>query len=145
MLNKKNRSVVNRWNNNLQPWLLHHYSGTLNLRVEVLLANYLVQIATDVSFIDWPKVVSRPEFVGHTKNSLAHIFGCLRKHASEKFNLVNSEVTFQQVADYSELVYGEGAQGHRAIGTSATKLVRQKDVIAFFERNLKELGIVGFL
>ena len=112
--------------------------------MEILLANYLVEIATDVSFIDWPKVVARPEFVGHTKNSLSHIYSTLRSKTSDKLNMESSEVTFQQVADYCESVYGEGAQG-KATGISTNKRGRQKDVIAFFERKLKELGIVDFL
>ena len=44
---------------------------------------------------------------------------------------MSSEVTQQQVADPSQLVYGEGAQG-RAKGASAIKMSRQTEVIAFF-------------
>ena len=87
--------------------------------------------------------MARPEFAGHTEKSIKSIYFHLRKNSSLKFNLVSSEVTLQQMVDYSELVYGEGAQG-RVIETSANKLERQKRVIAFFERKVKDLGIVNF-
>ena len=142
-LKKGNTSVRDRWHHILQPWLLQHYSGTLNLRVERMLANYLVETFTDALSIDWPRVVPRPEFAGHTKNSLKHIFSNMKISSSLKFNLVSSDVTLQHIADYSELVYGEGAQG-RVIGTSVDKLVRQKEVIAFFESKVEKMGIVDF-
>ena len=56
---------------------------------------------------------------------------------------MSSEVTQQQVADPSQLVYGEGAQG-RAKGASAIKMSRQTEVIAFFEGKEEELGIGDF-
>ena len=143
-LKKGDRSVMNRWNRILQPWLLQHYSGTLNLRVERMLANFLVETFTESSGIDWTKVMARQEFACHNKNSLMLIYSNMRHGASLKFNLEYSEVTLQQVVDYSEQVYGEGAQG-KVIGVSANKLKRQMEVIAFFERKVEELGIVDFL
>ena len=85
-----------------------------------------------------------PKFAGHAENSLKHIYSTIRLNSSRKFNLVYSEVTLQKMVDYSELVYGEGAQG-KAQGVSANKLGRQKEVIAFFEKKVEELWIVDFL
>ena len=109
-----------------------------------MLANYLVENFTEFSFIDWSMVVARPEFSGHTEKSLKSIYSHLRYHSSLRFNVMSSEVTLQQVVDYSEVVYGEGAQG-RVKGASDNKLGCQKEVIAFFEGKVKELGIVHFL
>ena len=69
-LNKSRHGVFKRWANVLQPRLLQHYSGTLNLPVERMLANYISDTFTDFSTIDWPMVAARSEFAGHTKNSL---------------------------------------------------------------------------
>merc|ERR1719414_2637972 len=38
-LKKNRKSVMTRWYRNLLPMLLQHYSGTSNLRVELMLAN----------------------------------------------------------------------------------------------------------
>ena len=64
-LDKSINGVGQRWTNSLQPWLLQHYSGTLNLRVERMLANCILENYTDFSSIDWPKLASRSEFAGH--------------------------------------------------------------------------------
>ena len=68
-LNKTPTAVKRRWTDKLQPWLLQHYSGTLNLRVERMLANHIAQTYT-FSSIDWPRVAARTEFAGHTERSL---------------------------------------------------------------------------
>ena len=73
-LNKSSHGVLRRWANVLQPWLLQHYSGTLNLRVERMLANYISDSFTNFSDIDWSKVAARSELVGHTENSLKQIY-----------------------------------------------------------------------
>ena len=109
-----------------------------------MLANHIAETYSDLSSVDWAEVVVKPEFAGHTRNSLKAIYSNIRISSSRKFNVVSSEVTLRQVVDYSELVYGEGAQG-QVIGTYDNKLGRQKMVIAFFESKVEELGIVGFL
>ena len=38
---KSSSGVLMRWGKNLQPWLLQHYAGTLNLGVEVILTSYI--------------------------------------------------------------------------------------------------------
>ena len=144
-LDKTNDGVRYRWSKNLQPWLLQHYSGTLNLRVERMLANHLAETFKDVLQVDWSMVAASKEFAGHTKHSLKHIYSNLKTNVKVKLNLLSSEVTLQQVADHSELVYGEGAQGKAQGRLGSKKMQHQSDVIAFFERKLKELGIGNFL
>ena len=53
-------------------------------------------------------------------------------------------MTLQLIAEYSEMVNGEGAQG-RAKETLSSKVEQQKNVITFFESKVEELGIVDFL
>ena len=45
-------SVIDRWHKSLQPWLLQHYSGTLNFRVERFLANHLAETYSDLCLAD---------------------------------------------------------------------------------------------
>ena len=141
-LNKSSHGVLRRWANVLQPWLLQHYSGTLNLRVERMLANYISDTFTDFSDIDWSKLAARSEFVGHTENSLKQkYFGHLSTDTKKKFGLKSDEVLPQHIAEYCELVYGKGAMGRAKGGISLNKLNRQTDVIAFFEKRVVDLGL----
>ena len=143
-LDKHETGVRNRWHVNLQPLLLQYYAGTLNLRVERMLANHLNETYENISDIDWSRVAVRQEFAGQTEISLKLLFSKLGYNSNTKFNKVRTEVTLQQIADYSENVYGEGAQG-KAKEASSSKLEHQEKVIAFFESKVKELGIMDFL
>ena len=110
-----------------------------------MLSNHLAETFYDISQVDWPKVAAKKEFTGHTEHSLKHMYSNMKTKVKEKFGLTSSEVTLQQVADHSELVYGEGAQGNAQGKLSWSRLQHQRDVIAFFERKVRELGIVDFL
>ena len=141
-LNKSSDGVLRRWANVLQPWLLQHYSGTLNLRVERMLANYISDTFTNFSDIDWPEVAARSEFVGHTENSLKQkYFGHLSSNTKKKFRLQSDKVSPQHIAEYAELVYGEGAMG-KAKGR--VDLNRQTAVIDFYEKRVVDLGLENF-
>ena len=60
--------------------LLQHKAGTLDLRVEVMLASHVLEIYNSVHEINWIEVVSKPEFTGHTVYSLKnHIFNSKTK------------------------------------------------------------------
>ena len=67
-LNRDRKSVWVRWTMSLLPTLLQHYSGTLNLRVEMMLANHVADTYKDFHSIDWMEVAARTEFSGHTIN-----------------------------------------------------------------------------
>ena len=135
--------LIGRWTMTLQPILLQHYSGTLNLRVERMLANYISENFTNFSLINWTQVAASDEFVGNTESSLRKkYFTTLSKNARLKLGVENSEMTPQHVAQYCEAVYGEGGKGGRM---GSKKIQRQTDVIAFFEDKVAELGVVDFL
>jgi len=137
-------TLTKRWSDLLQPYLLQHYSGTLNLRVERMLANHIVESYRDYSDIRWEEVADRREFAGHTVTSLKRLLGTFRMGAGRKFGLERSEVTLRNIGDYCELVYGEGSTSRLKLN-SKVKLQRQQDVITFFERKVEELGIQDFL
>ena len=137
-LDKTPTAVLRRWTDKLQPWLLQHYSGTLNLRVERMLANYIAQTFS-FSSIDWPRVAARSEFAGHTERSLRVMYLRKPEKTMMKFRMQSKDVTPQHVAEYCELVYGVEATGQVKAGLSLKKSQRQKDVIALFERSVAGL------
>ena len=137
------KSLVNHWTSTLQVTLLQHYSGTLNLRVERMLANFVSENYTKFSEIHWADIASRVEFAGHTDRSLRNIYCMvLMKRARMKLGVQSCKVTLEQVTYFCEELYGEGGKGGR-LGSS--KKQRQKEVIAFFKDKVKEAGLVNFL
>ena len=87
-LRKDWHGVVTRWRLTLLPWLLQHKAGTLNLRIEVMLANHLLETYGDIKDIVWTDVASRPEFAGHNANRLKNqTFNGLRFNAATKFGI----------------------------------------------------------
>ena len=137
-------TLTKRWVGMLQPTLLQHYSGTLNLRVERMLANHIVESYRDYSDIRWEEVAARREFAGHTIISLKNIYLTnLRANTGLKFSINSSEVSLKDITLYSEEVYGKGKLSQAL--PSKVKLQRQKEVIAFVEGKVEELGIKDFL
>ena len=145
-LGKSPIAVRHRWITNLQPWLLQHYSGTLNLRVERMLANYIRETYTDFSSIILPEVAARCEFTGHTASSLQKLYrGSLSPSTKKKFGLQGDMVTPQFIAEYCELVYRESAIGRAKNGASPAKIKRQIEVISLFERKITGLRLDNFI
>ena len=133
-----------RWSRFLQPTLLQHYTGTLNLRVEVMLANYLLEHFASLSDVNWSEVAARREFAGHTVNSLKNTLSKIVLNATKTLNIERADVTLRIIAEHSEQVYGEGGcAGLR--GVSKINQQRQQEVISFFEGKVGELGLVDFL
>ena len=141
-LNKSHRAVLQRWQDVLQPWLLQHFSGTLNLRVERMIATYIFDNFNDFSEIDWSMVAARPDLAGHTVKSLKQLFQHMVKRTKKKFNLEDNSLRLCHIVDYAEAVYG---QGTKDLSQSERKLRRQKDVIQLFEHKLEQLNIKDFL
>merc|ERR1719334_2364417 len=87
-IHKTWNGVRRRWTLHLYPMLLQHYSGTLNFRVEVLLANHVEDMYIDFQSIVWNDVASKKEFVGHTVNSLKNsVYNSLKNRAMNKTGL----------------------------------------------------------
>ena len=140
--NKPPQMLLNYWLGVLQPTLLQHYAGTLNLRVERMLANHITENYTDFSEINWHETAARNEFAGNTEGSLKKIYSRVSGHARTKLCAEKSQLTPLHVAQYCDEVHGEGGQGGRV---SVKKVQRQRDVIEFFCGKVAELGIVNFL
>jgi len=142
-MNRGKEVVIMRWLSTLQPTLLQHHTGTLNLRVERMMANHIVENYRDYSDIRWEEVAARKEYAGHTVSSLKNMFlSKLKNAASQKYK--TSDVTLSKISDYCELVYGEGSSS-RLRSMDKPRLQRQQDVINYFEGKVEELGIKDFL
>ena len=139
---KHSHSLTRYWLGILQPTLLQHYTGTLNLRVERILANHISENYTDFSEINWKEIAARNEFAGNTEGSLKKIYFRLSNHTRPKLGVTNSQLTPSHVSQYCDEAHGEGGKGGRV---SAKKAQRQRDVIDFFCRRVAQLGIMNFL
>ena len=139
---KPPQTLISYWRGIMQPTLLKHYAGTLNLRVERMLANHITENYTEFSEICWNEIAAKNDFAGNTEGSLKKIYSRLSGHARTKLDVENSQLTPWHVAQYCDEVHGEGGQGGRL---SAKKVQRQKDVIDFFCSKVAELGIMNFL
>jgi len=138
------RSVLKRWTNILQAWILQFHTGTLNLDIRRMLINYLADTFQSKDDIDWPLVAERPEFVGHTVRSLRYTFfnivPMVRKFKDETISTYQ-ELTLKQIAK-DAIEYFTLKQCPK---TSQRTLTRQNQVIEYFEQYRKKYGITNFL
>ena len=127
-LDRRQTHVRNRWEYYLKPWLLQHYSGTLNLDIRRMLTNYLADNYEDVESIDWKEVAGREEFKGHTEVSLHYYFGAyMIQRARLKLNGEIGNITLRHIQmNENELFKNSNL---RKVGEKV--LVRQKEVIDY--------------
>ena len=120
-----------RWETKLKVWLLGYYSKTLNLDVRIMLANILADNFDSFSTIDWEQVSHYKEFSGHTDRSLRMLFfSNLAASASLNLNVVKSQLTLRQVAEFAEVHY----RGDNVMKVSQNLQTRQMQIIEYFEK-----------
>ena len=130
-LKRNTKSVRYRWENMLKVWLLGYYSKTLNLDVRIMLGNILADNFDSVSTIDWEQVSHYKEFSGHTDRSLRMLFfSNLAASASLNLNVVKSQLTLRQVAEFAEVHY----RGDNVMKVSQNLQTRQMQIIEYFEK-----------
>jgi len=135
-LNKERLGVRSRWAFTILPTILQHFNGTLNLRLDVMLMNHLISKYSSIDDISWEDVASKPEFAGHTRQSLkGRVFSNLRVNACKKYGLKTEEVTLEWMAEYAREVYGD----EKAVRKDVQ--MRQKAVIAYMEVKVAQLGL----
>ena len=133
--------LAGRWSRRLKPWILQHYSGTLNLDIRRMLANHLNETYDSIDNIDWPVVAEKPEFVGHTQRSLRYTFCNLLQSVKDHEKLDKSEITLSKIAGNANIYFSE---------TNCKKVpdkvkLRQMQVVNYFEQFVKKNGITNFL
>ena len=137
-INRQERHIKYRWEYYLKTWLLQHFSGTLNLDIRRMLANYLADAFTHVNEIDWVAVAQSPEFAGYTVTSLKYVFFTfLFKHTKEDLGVTGENVSLKDVADVTNRRYKENPVKKVREST----LLRQRQVIRHFENFIQTTGI----
>ena len=140
-IQKGRTGVLQHWERILQPLLLQHYTGTLHLRVELMLANFIQDNFTEFLDIEWSRVAVIKEFAGNTESSLRQLYlGRLKNNTTRKFRLDIKDVTIGHITEYCRQVYG---QGKGRMGTN--KELKQQKIIQFFEKKMEELQITDFI
>eukprot|EP00092_Neocalanus_flemingeri_P090026 GFUD01114000.1.p1 GENE.GFUD01114000.1~~GFUD01114000.1.p1 ORF type:complete len:246 (+),score=59.16 GFUD01114000.1:64-738(+) len=129
-IGRQERHVKFRWEYYLKPWLLQHFSGTLNLDIRRMLANYLADHFEDVDSVNWLSVASRTEFAGQTQISLRFRYVQLFNKTKEKMKGSGEEVTLKHIADITNKQFKES----RFIRSNEKTLTRQKKIIDYFEK-----------
>ena len=134
---RRRAHVKNRWEYYLKPWLLQHYSGTLNLDIRRMLANYLAEHFDDVDSIDWLAVAGQDEFKGHTEVSLHYFFGAyLFQGAKLQMAKKDERATLKHIQNLENERFKTG----KLKPVREKVLSRQKDVIEYFDIFVKEKG-----
>ena len=135
-LNKERLGVRARWAFTILPSILQHFNGTLNLRLDVMLVNYLISKYSSIDDISWEEVASKPEFAGHTRQSLkGRVFSNLRVNACQKYGLKTEEVSLEWISKYASEVYGNEKVVRKDVQE------RQKAIIDYMEVKIAHLGL----
>ena len=133
----KGKSLALRWAFTLQPWIMQHYAGTLNMDIRLMLVNYLAQTYQNRDSIDWDAIASKSEFAGHTKAKLKREFATVLLYAKKS---LNTEFSWDQL-----LVSCREYIGHSRRLNSKNVDLRRTQVIQYFENHIKKLKIENFL
>ena len=126
-----------RWDLNILPCLLQHYTGTTGLRVERMLTGLIAKKFSDSKGIDWPGIVKKhPEFSGHTPGSLSKIFRHIQTQAKAA-KVGADSVSLQEVADYASAAYQPGRERKEPPAQAA----HREAIISRLKNKVEELGL----
>jgi len=132
-------SVYRHWVGKLMVWLLSHYNKSLNLDIRPMLANYVAEHFTDVDNIQWDKILTYPEFAGHTETSIGILYkGTMVRHAEMRLGVHRKHLTLRQIADTTEELCKNSS-------VSEKLRRRQMEVINHFEKLVSERKIKNFI
>jgi len=126
-------SVMKRWTYTLQPWIMQHRAGTLNLDIRQMLINHVSETFSDRESIRWDVVAHRPEFAGHSELILRRIFTdnilpVVLRHDDSKISRL--DISLKQIADGFNQYIAECK--HRKVSEKVRE--RQSKVIEYYER-----------
>ena len=107
-----------------------------------MLANVLADNFENIVSVDWNFVKSFDEFSGHTIRSLKRIFfGNILHQAKCHSTNDKTTLTLREIANDAAVSFSE--QNIRKISQQVLK--RQGEVVEYFEKKVKEMGIKNFL
>ena len=137
-LERPHFSVYQHWKAGLEPMLLRHHAGTLNVNVREVLVDYLVEQNHNFSQdIEWREMCKLPKFAGMTPRLLQAVFNSLKSNTSTKYpEKSKAELTAETV---------ESFMGRRDTSEATEKLTasnkdkreeNQKQLINFYVTNI---------
>ena len=107
-----------------------------------MLANVQAANFEDIDSIDWNFVKSFKEFSGHTLVSIrTEFFHYIYKRANRHSKDEKTKLTLKEIAEDAAVTFNK----ENARKIPASTLERQTEVINYFEKKVKELGIKDFL
>ena len=137
-LRRTEASVNGRWVKRLKPWLLQYYNKTLNLEIRPMLTQVIADNFDSVSSIDWEYLAKLPEFSGHTPESLAPLFSSAITIIVYHLGISRTELSLPEIAKLSRNNF-ENSTVRRVTEK------RQQEVIKYFEKLVKQNGIINFI
>ena len=130
-------SLAHRWVRKLQPWIMQHYAGTLNLDIRMMLVSHLGETYRSRESIDWDAVVAKSEFAGNTATNLQHTFVQVLRHAKKS---LTTESSWEQIIGRCR----EHISQSRRYNSKEVEL-RRTQVIQYFENYVMKQEIDNFL
>merc|ERR1719153_1826847 len=130
----KGHSLARRWAYYLQPWIMQHYAGTLDLDIRMMLVNHLAESYQDRDSIDWEAVAAKSEFAGNTADNLSRTFCMVLGYANRKEQI--KEASWEQMLDRCR-EYISQAKRYK----SKKVELRRLQVIQYFENYVNKLEI----
>ena len=80
----------------------------IELDVRRMLANFIADNFDTTNSIDWQLVAERPDFVGHTRESIRSIFfSQLFPSTKVHLRLESKDITLKNIADFANEAYGD--------------------------------------
>ena len=134
----KGVSLFTRWTHRLQPWLMQHYAGTVNLDIRMMLVNHVAETYQNRESVDWDAIAEKTEFAGNTALHLQKTYSLILKNAKRKFN--TEIISWEQMCGSCKEYVGQA----KVLNSKEAEL-RRSQVIQYFENYVKKQEIGDFL
>jgi len=132
----KSDSIAKRWSYFLQPWIMQHYAGTLNLDIRMMLVNHLAETYQSRESIDWNAVAEKSEFAGNTVTNLQYTLSYILKSA--KIAMKTECTSWNQILVCCREYISQARK-------STKSKLRKIQVIQYFENYVKKQELEDFL
>jgi len=133
----KGPSIALRWVRFLQPWIMQHYAGTLNLDIRMMLVNHLAETYENRESIDWDAVADKSEFAGNTASKLKFTFLITLAKATRS---LDTEISWEQIQDRCKEYISQTKRRN-----SKKAEIRRFQVIRYFENYVKKQELVDYI
>ena len=132
-------SLALRWAHQLQPWIMQHYAGTLNLDIRLMLVNHLAKTYQSRDSVDWNAVADISEFAGNTAKILKYTFTQLLHTATKS---LTTEMSWEQMLNKCKLYISQNNWKRHSYKKTE---MRSFQVIQYFEKYVKRHKLKDYL